>query len=101
MYHPVLSNYAPENIIIDLESTAHYDDNHARYLVANDYEVCVLNLIQTSSRRKNRIRKTKADKVDTFVIAETLMMQKSYRFVTFYDLDIMDFKTLMDSAKSS
>lgn len=28
-----------------------------------------------SSRRKDRIRKTKTDKVDTIVIAETLMMR--------------------------
>ena len=89
-----LSDYAPESMIIGLESTAHYGDNLVRYLVANDYKVCVLNPIQTSSRRKDRIRKTKTDKVDTIVIAETLMMLRSYRFVTFYDLDIMDLKTL-------
>ena len=53
-----LSDYAPESVIIGLESTAHYGDNLVRYLVANDYKVCVLNPIQTSSRRKNRIRKT-------------------------------------------
>ena len=89
-----LSDYSPESIIIGLESTAHYGDNLVRYLVANDYKVCVLNPIQTSSRRKDRIRKTKTDKVDTVVIAETLMMQRSYRFVTFYDLDLMDLKSL-------
>ncbi len=89
-----LSDYAPEPVIIGLESTEHYGDNLVRYLVANDYKVCVLNPIQTSSRRKDRIRKTKTDKVDAIVIAETLMMQKSYRFVTFYDLDLMDLKTL-------
>ena len=89
-----LSDYAPENMIIGLESTAHYGDNLVRYLVANDYKVCVLNPIQTSSRRKDRIRKTKTDKVDTIVIAETLMMQRSCRFMTFYDLDLMDLKTL-------
>ena len=55
---------------------------------------CVLNPIQTASRRKDRIRKTKTDKVDTIVIAETLMMQKAHRFVTLYDLDLMDLKTL-------
>ena len=89
-----LSDYAPESVIIGLESTAHYGDNLVRYLVANDYKVCVLNPIQTSSRRKNRIRKTKTDKVDAIVIAETTMMQKAYRFMTFYDLDLMDLKTL-------
>lgn len=89
-----LSDYAPEPVIIGLESTAHYGDNLVRYLVANDYKVCVLNPIQTSSRRKDRIRKTKTDKVDAIVIAETVMMQHSHRFVTFYDLDLMDLKTL-------
>lgn len=89
-----LSDYAPEPTIIGLESTAHYGDNLVRYLVANNYNVCVLNPIQTSSRRKDRIRKTKTDKVDAIVIAETLMMQKNRRFVTFFDLDLMDLKTL-------
>jgi transposase len=83
-----------DSLIIGLESTAHYGDNLVRYLVARDFKVCVLNPIKTSSMRKNNIRKTKTDKVDTFIIAKTLMMQDSYRFVTFYDLDLMDLKTL-------
>ena len=40
--------------------------------------------------RKNNIRKTKTDKVDTYVIAKTLMMQDDLRFIGFYDLDMMD-----------
>lgn len=44
--------------------------------------------------RKNNIRKTKTDKIDTYIIAQTLMMQKSYRFVTFEDLDLMNLKEL-------
>ena len=44
--------------------------------------------------RKNNIRKTKTDKVDTYIICKTLMMQESLRFVTFYDLDLMDLKAL-------
>ena len=55
---------------------------------------CVLNSIKTSVMRKDNIRKTKTDKVDTFIIAKTLMMQDSYRFVSFYDLDLMDLKQL-------
>lgn len=83
-----------EEIIIGLESTAHYADNLIRYLVAEGYNVCVLNPISTSSMRKNNIRKTKTDKIDTYIIAQTLMMQKSYRFVTFEDLDLMNLKEL-------
>ena len=44
--------------------------------------------------RKNNIRKTKTDKVDTYVIAKTLMMQDDLRFVSFYVLDMMDLKAL-------
>ena len=83
-----------DSIIIGLESTAHYGDNLVRYLVADNFKVCVLNPIQTSSMRRNNIRKTKTDKVDTFIIAKTLMMQDSYRFISFFDLDLMDLKSL-------
>ena len=83
-----------DSLIIGLESTAHYGDNLVRYLVAKNYKVCVLNPIKTSTMRKNNIRKTKTDKVDTFIICKTLMMQESLRFVTFYDLDLMDLKAL-------
>ncbi|MDD5841963.1 MAG: IS110 family transposase [Solobacterium sp.] len=82
------------SIIIGLESTAHYGDNLVRYLVASNYKVCVLNPIKTSTMRKNNIRKTKTDKVDTYIICKTLMMQDSLRFVSFYDLDLMDLKAL-------
>ena len=81
-----------DNTITGLGSTAHYGDNLIRYLVASSFNVCVLNPTKTSSMRKNNIRKTKTDKVDTYIIAKTLMMQDSYRFVTFYDLDLTDFK---------
>ena len=89
-----LESFDSDSIIIGLESTAHYGDNLVRYLVASSFNVCVLNPIKTSTMRKNNIRKTKTDKVDTYIIAKTLMMQDSYRFMTYYDLDLMDLKTL-------
>ena len=58
------------SIVIGLESTAHYGDNLVRYLITMGFKVCVLNPIKTSTLRKNNIRKTKTDKVDTFVIAK-------------------------------
>lgn len=36
----------------------------------------------TMQKRQDNIRKTKTDKVDTFPIAKTLVMQDSYRFVS-------------------
>ena len=53
-----------------------------------------MNPIKTCQMRKNNVRKTKTDKVDTFVIAKTLMMQDDLRFITFFDLDMMDLKAL-------
>lgn len=50
---------------------------------------CVLNPIKIST-----MRKTKTNKVDTYIIAKTLMLQESFRLVTFYDLDPMDHKRL-------
>ena len=38
--------------------------------------------------RKNNIRKTKTDKVDTYILAKTLMTQP-HRFMTQEDLDRM------------
>ena len=64
----------PDSIIIGLESATHYGDNFVRFLITRNYKVCVLNPIKTSIMRRNNMRKTKTDKVDTFVIAKTLMM---------------------------
>ena len=77
-----------------LESTAHYGDNLVRSPVAELYKVCVLTPIKTSQMRKNNIRKTKTDTVNTYIIAKTLMMQGSLRFISFYDPDLMDLKAL-------
>ncbi|WP_289201173.1 IS110 family transposase [Phocaeicola sartorii] len=96
-FYLLLSKLAPldqRSIIIGLESTAHYGDNLVRFLINKDFKVCVLNPIMTSSMRKNNIRKTKTDKVDTFVIAKTLMMQGSLRFLSLKDLDYIELKEL-------
>lgn len=63
-----LASYDRSSLIIGLESTAHYTDNLVEFLVSKRYQVCVINPIQASTMRKNNIRKTKTDKVDTLVI---------------------------------
>ena len=96
-FYLLLSHLAPldqNSIIIGLESTAHYGDNLVRFLISKGFKVCVLNPIQTSFMRKNNVRKTKTDKVDTFVIAKTLMMQDSLRFMALEDLDYIELKEL-------
>ena len=89
-----LDSLPDDSFIIGLESTAHYGDNLVRYLVNEGHKVCVINPIQTASLRKNNIRKTKTDKVDTYTIAKVLMLQKSHRFITVDDINLMDLKAL-------
>lgn len=69
-----LDSFISDELIIGLESTAHYGNNLVEFLVKHNYKVCVINPIQTNSMRKNNTRKTKTDKVDTYIIAKTLMM---------------------------
>lgn len=68
-FYLLFSKLAPLNqngIIIDLESTEHYSDNLIHFLIGQDFKACV--------------RKTNPNKVDTFIIAKTLMIQAPLRF---------------------
>lgn len=101
-FYLLLSKLVPlyqNSIITCLESTTHYGDKPVHFLISTDFKVCVLNPIQTSSMRKNNTRKMKTDKVYTFVIAKTLMMQDSPRFFTLVNLDYIESKELGDSVK--
>ncbi len=89
-----LNAFEPDDIIIGLESTAHYGNNLVSFLVSKGLHVCVINPIQTASLRKNNIRKTKTDKVDTLVIAKAVALMDHPRFVTLYDIALMQLKNL-------
>lgn len=89
----VLDPYEKDSLVIGLESTAHYGNNLVEFLVSRHYNVCVINPLQTSSMRRNNIRKTKTDTVDTVVIARTLMVQE-HRFFTKQDIDLLHLKSL-------
>ena len=88
-----LSFFDKSSLIIGLESTAHYGNNLLAFLVPKGFQVCLINPIQTSTMRKNNIRKTKTDKVDILIICKTLMMQP-HRFVTLYDIGLLQLKNL-------
>ena len=87
----LLSKLDPDSLVIGLESTAHYGNNLVEFLVSRHFHVCVINPIQTSAMRKNNIRKTKTDRVDTLLIAKTLMVQP-HRFYDKQDIDLMHLK---------
>lgn len=89
-----LSQFEKDSIIIGLESTAHYGNSLVFFLVSKGFNVCVINPIQTATLRKNNIRKTKTDKVDTFLIAKAVALMPHPRFVTLYDIAVMQLKDL-------
>ena len=88
-----LDQFDKDNLLIGLESTAHYGNNLVEFLFSKGYRFCVLNPLQTSAMRKNNVRKTKTDRVDTFVIAKTLMMNP-HRLFEKQDLDTLHLKNL-------
>lgn len=81
------------NILIGLESTAHYCENLIYYLFNQGYNITVINPIQTSSLRKTGIRKTKTDKVDTSLIIKSLIVNP-YRLYSKADIDALRLKSL-------
>jgi transposase len=89
-----LSSFEKDSVIIGLESTAHYGNNLVSFLVTKGFNVCVINPIQTATLRKNNIRKTKTDKVDALLIAKSITLMDNPRFVTLYDVALMQLKNL-------
>ena len=91
-----LSNFDKQKMLIGLESTAHYGENIISYLFSLDYKIGVINPIQTSNLRKSNIRKTKNDKVDTFIIIKSLTLN-NYNLVTTRDINNIKLKGLSRS----
>lgn len=88
-----LKTFDKENLLIGLESTAHYGENLIGYLFDLGYHVAVINPIQTATLRKTNIRKTKTDKVDAMLIIKSMMVN-SYRLFTKTDIDLLRLKSL-------
>ncbi len=91
-----LSCFDKQKMLIGLESTAHYGENIISYLFNLDYKIGVINPIQTSNLRKSNIRKTKNDKVDTFIIIKSLTLN-NYNLVTTRDINNIKLKGLSRS----
>lgn len=88
-----LKAFDRKNLLIGLESTSHYGENLICHLYNLSYHIAVINPIQTSTLRKSNIRKTKTDKVDTFLIIKSLIIN-SYRIFTKTDIDSIRLKSL-------
>lgn len=88
-----LNEFPVEQCFIGLESTGHYSDNIVSFLFDKGFKIGIINPIQTDSLRNSNIRKTKNDKVDTFLIIQCLMLGK-YSLFKKYDFNILKLKTL-------
>ena len=91
-----LSSFDKQKMLIGLESTAHYGENIISYLFNLDYKIGIINPIQTSNLRKSNIRKTKNDKVDTFIIIKSLTLN-NYNLVSTRDINNIKLKGLSRS----
>lgn len=91
-----LSSFDKQKMLIGLESTSHYGENIISYLFNLDYKIGIINPIQTSNLRKSNIRKTKNDKVDTFIIIKSLSLN-NYNLVTSRDINNIKLKGLSRS----
>jgi transposase len=82
-----------EELLIGMESTAHYGDNLLSWLFGQGYHVCVINPVQTAALRKTGIRKTKTDKTDALLVAKSLIVNK-HRLYSERDNEISELRTL-------
>ena len=88
-----ISSFPKDNLLIGMESTAHYAENLTCFLFSRGFNVCIINPIQTASLRKSNIRKTKTDSVDTFLIIKALSLN-NYRLFSQRDYDSLQLKNL-------
>ena len=88
-----LSSLDKEEMLIGMESTAHYAENLTCFLFSRGFNICIINPIQTAALRKTNIRKTKNDRIDTYLIIKALIMNQ-YRLFTQRDLQSLKLKNL-------
>jgi len=88
-----IKSFEKSNILVGLESTAHYAENLVCYLFELGFRISVINPIQTSTLRKTNIRKTKTDKVDCLLIIKSMIVNRP-RLYSKTDIDSLRLKSL-------
>ena len=66
-------DFINQDHILGLEATGHYGDTLIKYLLDNNFYVGVINPLVTDAFRKSKVRKTKTDKIDAFIICKVLI----------------------------
>lgn len=88
-----INSFDKGNILIGLESTAHYGNNLIFYFHEKQFNIGIINPIQTATLRKTKIRKVKNDKVDSMLICEALSLGY-YNLLSDYDIELLQIKSL-------
>lgn len=88
-----LKQFDKSDILIGLESTAHYGNNLIFYFHQKGYKIGLINPIQTATLRKSNIRKVKNDKVDSLLIAQALSLGY-YHLLSDNDIELIEVKSL-------
>lgn len=88
-----INEFPIDQCLIGMESTGHYSDNIVSFLYSKGFKIAIINPIQTDSLRNSNIRKTKNDKIDTFLISQCLLLGK-YSLFKQNDFNMLKLKTL-------
>jgi transposase len=79
--------------LVGMESTGHYGENLIQFLHNKGFNLGIINPIQTDALRNSNIRKTKTDKIDTYLIIQSLMLKHYTPFVA-KDIKILELRSL-------
>ena len=86
-------NFKITDCLVGLESTGIYGDNLTAFLFEKGFKIGRINPIQTDSLRSSNIRKTKNDKIDTFLISKCLILG-NYTLIKEKDINTIKLRTL-------
>lgn len=64
----------PSKVKISIEATGHYWITVYHFLVQKNYSVLVVNPLQTDAYRETKLRKTKTDRQDSFLLADLMRL---------------------------
>lgn len=81
-----LSAFSKDSLLIGMEDTGHYHFALLRFLIAQDFNVALINPTTTDFERRRQGSATKNDKLDTITICDVLASsphkKKLYRLIT-------------------
>ena len=86
-------NISTSDCLVGMESTGHYGENLIQFLHNKGFNIGIINPIQTDALRNSNIRKTKTDKIDTYLIIQSLMLKHYTPFVS-KDIKILELRSL-------